>query len=99
VAALTPAQRRLYRAALQLFAETGVTRVGVSELAQAAGVARGTVYNNLSDPDELFSEVAGHLSAEMNERIALVVREISDPALRLAYGIRYFTRRTHEDPP
>jgi AcrR family transcriptional regulator len=99
VAALTAAQRRLYRAALQLFADTGVTRVGVSELAQAAGVARGTVYNNVSDLDGLFFEVAGHLSAEMNERIALVVKEIEDPALRLACGIRYFTRRAHEDPP
>lgn len=96
--ALTPAQRRLYRAALQLFAETGVTRVGVSELAQAAGVARGTVYNNVSNLDTLFSEVAGHLSAEMSGRIALVVREISDPALRLACGVRFFTRHAHEDP-
>lgn len=99
MAALTPAQRRLYKAALQLFAETGVTRVGVSELAQAAGVARGTVYNNIPDLDGLFFEVAGHLAAEMNERIALVIRGIEDPALRLACGIRYFTRRAHEDPP
>lgn len=98
MAALTPARRRLYRAALQLFAETGVTRVSVVELAQAAGVARGTVYNNVSDLDGLFFEVAGHLSSEMSERIAVVVREIDDPALRLAYGIRYFTRRAHEDP-
>lgn len=98
MSAPTPTQRRLYRAALKLFAETGATRVSVSELAQAAGVARGTVYNNLANPDELFSEVASHLSAEMSERIAPVVRQIDDPALRLACGIRYFTRRAQEDP-
>ena len=95
---LTTIQRRLYAAALQLFAERGVTQVNVSELAQAAGVARGTVYNNLSDLDGLFYEVAAQLSSDMNERIAAMVREIEDPALRLASGIRFFIRRAHEEP-
>lgn len=96
--ALTTAQRRLHKAALQLFAERGVTQVNVSELAQAAGVARGTVYNNLSNPDELFSEVATQLSADMNDRIAGSVRQLEDPARRLANGIRLFIRRAHEEP-
>ena len=95
---LTAAQRRLQRAALQLFAERGVTRVNVSELAEMAGMARGTVYNNLSDPDGLFTDVAAQLSAEMTERIAGSVGHLPDPAQRLANGIRYFTRRAHEDP-
>lgn len=97
--AITAAQRRLHRAALQLFAEKGVTRANVSELAEAAGVARGTIYNNLSDPDGLFAEVAGELAAEMSERIASDSVQVEDPAQRLANGIRYFARRTHEDPP
>jgi len=95
---LTAAQRRLQRAALQLFAEKGVTRVTVSELAEVAGMARGTVYNNVSDPDALFSQVAAQLSAEMTERIESSVGQIRDPALKLANGIRYFTKRAHEDP-
>lgn len=95
---LTAAQRRLQRAALQLFAERGVTRVNVSELAEAAGMARGTVYNNLADPDSLFTEVAAQLSAELSEQIAGSFRQIQDPAQRLANGIRYFTKRAHEDP-
>lgn len=95
---LTAAQRRLYAAALQLFAERGVTQVNVSELAQAAGVARGTVYNNVSDVDRLFSEVAAQLSSDMSEAIARTEREIEDPAARLAMGIRFFIRRAHEEP-
>ena len=58
MAALNPAQQRIHAAALKLFAERGVTQVNVSDLAQAAGVARGTIYNNLSNPDGLFEEVA-----------------------------------------
>lgn len=95
---LTAAQRRLQRAALKLFAEKGVTRVNVSELAEAAGMARGTVYNNLTDPDGLFTEVAAQLSSELSEQIAGSFLQIPDPAQRLANGIRYFTRRAHEDP-
>lgn len=95
---LTPAQRRLHKAALQLFAERGVSQINVGELAQAAGVARGTVYNNLTDIDGLFSDVATQLSSEMSERIAVGVRELADPAHRLADGIRFFARRAHEEP-
>lgn len=95
---LTVAQRRLQRAAMQLFAENGDTRVNVSELAKLAGMARGTVYNNLPQPERLFSEVAAQLSAELNEQIAASFCQIQDPAQRLANGIRYFTRRAHEDP-
>lgn len=95
---LSPARRRLYRAALQLFSERAVTRINASELAEAAGMARGTVYNNLSDLDSLFSEVATQLSAEMIERIESSTRHLADPAHKLANGIRYFTRRAHKDP-
>lgn len=95
---LTAAQRRLQRAALQLFAERDVTRVNVSELAEMAGMARGTVYNNLSDLDGLFTEVAAQLGAEMTERIAASVTQLQDPAQRLANGIGHFTKRAHEDP-
>jgi len=95
---LNAAQRRLHRAALQLFAERGVTRINASELAEVAGMARGTVYNNLSDLDNLFAQVAAQLSAEMTRRIESSVGKIQDPAQKLANGIRYFTKRAHEDP-
>jgi len=98
VSPLTPAQRRLHKAALQLFAERGVSQINVGELAQAAGVARGTVYNNLPDIDGLFSAVATQLSSEMSERIAVGVKALEDPACRLANGIRYYARRAHEEP-
>jgi AcrR family transcriptional regulator len=98
VSPLNAVQRRLYAAALQLFADRGVTQINVSELAQAAGVARGTVYNNVPNLDDLFYEVAARLSSDMNERIAGTVREIEDPAVRLSSGIRFFVRHAHEEP-
>lgn len=95
---LTAAKRRLYLAALQLFAEQGVTRINASELAEAAGMARGTVYNNLSDVDSLFSELAAQIGAEMIDRIESSMGQTQDPALKLANGIRHFTKRAHDEP-
>lgn len=95
---LNAAQRRLQRVAMELFAERGVTRLSVSELAQAAGIARGTIYNNLQDLDSLFFEVATQLADEMIELTANTSATCEDPAQRLADGIRSFVKRAHEDP-
>lgn len=95
---MNPAQRRIHRAALQLFAEKSIGQINVSELAKAAGVARGTVYNNLPSTDALFEEVASQLQGEMHQRIANSFDGVADPAQRLANGIRFFVRRAHEEP-
>jgi AcrR family transcriptional regulator len=92
------AEIRIHDAALRLFAERGGTQLTVSELADAAGVARGTVYNNVESPDSLFEQVAGKLAAEMQARIAASFGAIDDPALRLATGVRLFLKRAHDEP-
>lgn len=96
--ALTPAQLRIHESALRLFAERGVTQVNVKELAQAAGVARGTIYNNLPDPDNLFEAVAAQLAEDMNKRATDSFQDVTDPAMRTALGIRQYVRRAHEEP-
>ncbi len=95
---LNTAQRRIHEAALKLFAEKGSGEISVSELAAAAGVARGTIYNNLEAPDHLFQHVAAQLADEMDERIAASYVGIEDPAARTALGIRLYVRRAHEEP-
>jgi AcrR family transcriptional regulator len=70
----------------------------VSALADEAGIARGTVYNNVEAPEELFEQVAADLATEMHGRLALLLPELADPAERLATGIRCFLRRAHEEP-
>lgn len=95
---VTTARRRVQDAAMRLFAERGVTQVTVSELAEAAGVARGTVYNQGVDVDALFEQVATDLTAEMTTRIDATLARTRDPAERLALGIRLFVRRASEEP-
>lgn len=95
---LNPVQRRIHQAALRLFAEKGIAQVNISDLAQEAGVARGTIYNNVETIEKLFEQVASQLSAEMHQRVKKSFDDIADPAQRLANGIRFFIRRTHEEP-
>jgi AcrR family transcriptional regulator len=95
---ISPALARIHRAAMELFAEKGQTQVTVSELAQAAGIARGTVYNNVPSPETLFEAVSAQLAAEMNQRISAGFEDVIDPPQRLANGIRHYIRRAHEEP-
>lgn len=91
-------QAKINQTAMRLFAEKGSTQISVSELASAAGVARGTVYNNCAEPEQLFQGIVADLAREMHGRIARAAREITDPAQAVANGIRHFVRRAHEEP-
>ena len=83
---------------MRFFAERGTTHASVTELAHAAGLARGTIYNNVDNLDSLFEEVATALGDEMHARILASFESMDDPARRLACGIRFFVRRAHEEP-
>ncbi|MED5608987.1 TetR/AcrR family transcriptional regulator [Pseudomonas sp. JH-2] len=91
-------EKRIHDAAIRIFAERRMDEINVSELAQTAGVARGTIYKKLESVDSLFENVASQLAAEMNERVGLSAAPDLDPAQRLANGIRFYIRRAHEEP-
>lgn len=95
---LNPRKARIYRAAMQLFSEHGDPEVNVSELAAIAGVARGTIYNNIGDLNTLFTDVSSHVIAEMSARLGLALQGVVEPERRLAMAIRVFIRRSHDEP-
>jgi AcrR family transcriptional regulator len=89
---------KIHDAAVRLFTERGARDVSVSDLAHAAGVARGTIYNNIADPETLFDQVASNLLHDMHLRVSGSMQDVRDPASRIANGIRLFVRHTHEEP-
>lgn len=91
------ARGRIYQAALRLFGERGGEVITVSELADTAGIARGTIYNNIDAPDDLLGEVASALSREMLSRTEATMAGLEDPVERLSTGMRLFIRRAHEE--
>ena len=89
---------RIYQAAMQLFAEKGTQTISVSELAGRAGVARGTIYNNMTSLDNLFEDVASRLANQLAEAIVPLIETYDDPAERIAYGMKYALKHAHDDP-
>ncbi|MBO8186067.1 TetR/AcrR family transcriptional regulator [Streptomyces spirodelae] len=51
---------KLFQAAVTLIAEQGFSSTTVEEIAERAGVAKGTVYYNFSSKTELFEELLRH---------------------------------------
>ncbi|NWH08095.1 MAG: TetR/AcrR family transcriptional regulator [Alphaproteobacteria bacterium] len=89
---------RIQEAALRLYAERGSRAITVSELAETAGVSRGTIYNNVEHIDALYETVAAGLVHEMHLTVSAALFDTADPARRVATGVRMFLRRAHEEP-
>lgn len=88
----------IHRAALQLFAETGAEQLGVSELAEAAGFSRGTIYNNLDTPVIRYTDLSHVLAQELRSLVEDCFKETEDPAERIVIAIKAVIRRAHHEP-
>ncbi|MDK1475579.1 TetR/AcrR family transcriptional regulator [Streptomyces sp. 549] len=53
-------RQKLYEAAVTLIAEQGFSSTTVEQIAERAGVAKGTVYYNFASKNELFEELLRH---------------------------------------
>ena len=95
---MTTTDDRIVTAAVRLFVEKGTTQVTISELAQEANVARGTLYRNVGSMDDLFDRVVGEITADLHRRVSASFGAIGDSAARLATGIRMWVRYAHENP-
>src|SRR5271165_4341067 len=94
----TPTDQRINAAAVRLFTSKGTTQLTVSELAQEANVARGTLYRNVGSVEELFDRIVAEFSTDLHRRVAATFADIDDPAVRLATGVRLWVRYAHENP-
>src|SRR3984957_7102873 len=94
----TPTDRRINAAAVRLFTTKGTTQLTVSELAQEANVARGTLYRNVGSVGDLFNGIVAEVSADLDRRVAAPFAGIDDPAARVAPGLRLWVRYAHENP-
>jgi AcrR family transcriptional regulator len=72
--------RRLIEAAFHLFSEPrGYASVTVSEIAAAAGVAKGSVYRHFPSKEALFTAVVESLCSDTAKRFAGAVAELGGP--------------------
>lgn len=73
----------IYEAAIKIFSEKGYSKATVEEIAAAAGVAKGTLYYNFKNKEEIFK----YIIEEGMKRIQLKVEEnlgrVEDPIEKL----------------
>lgn len=65
-------KQRIERAAMELFVRQGIAETSIREVAKAAGVSQGAMYNHYVSKDELawqlFSQHFGAIGAELHRR-------------------------------
>ena len=89
---------RLLQGALPVFASHGVDASVIHLIIKNAGVSRGTFYNYFRTNEELFFAVAEKVSSELIHIVEPVVRLQSDPAARIACGVKLVVKLAKSYP-
>lgn len=89
----------LLDAAERLFAERGVTRTSLQDIAKAAGVTRGAVYWHFQDKAELFNAMMSRTTLPMEDTLKSIdtARE-ANPLAELKASMMDLMQRIAHDP-
>jgi len=105
LSALPRTQRRAERnraailsAAEALFGARGVEAVSIDEIAYAADLAKGTLYNHFADKDALAGEIARTARKDGEACVVAANHGLDDPVRRTVRGIIVFARFAQEKP-
>jgi AcrR family transcriptional regulator len=87
----------LIESAYRVFARKETDAVTIDDIIAEAGVARGTFYNYFQTREDVLRAVAASLSDVINQKIWAQYATISDPAERMAIGLRQFLHQAMRD--
>ncbi len=79
---------RLIQAAMEVFTAKGVDATVIEDLIEKAQVSRGTFYNYFRTTQEVMTAVLQEVGNELLSLVDLAIADRSDPAERLACGVR-----------
>jgi TetR/AcrR family fatty acid metabolism transcriptional regulator len=91
-------RRRIIDAAVEVFAEKGFFFARVSEIADAAGVADGTIYLYFKSKDDILISLFEEKMAEILARFVHELRELDDPEEKMRRYIVEHLRLVAEQP-
>ncbi len=89
---------RIVTAALRVFAAKGTDTPVIDDFIREAGVAHGTFYNYFTRTDQLLLAVSRSLEDDLMLSIEAEMRELRDPVVRLATGVRLWLGWARADP-
>lgn len=89
----------LLDAAEHLFAERGVSRTSLQDIAKAAGVTRGAVYWHFADKTELFNAMMARTTLPMEDTLKSIdTEQEAKPLVELKASMMDVMRRIAHDP-
>lgn len=91
-------RQRIIDAAVEVFAAKGFFGAKVSEIAEAAGVADGTIYLYFRSKDDILISLFEEKMGEMNRRFATLLGELKTPQAKLRRYIVEHLRMVAEQP-
>ncbi|MFD7731919.1 TetR/AcrR family transcriptional regulator [Kitasatospora phosalacinea] len=94
---LTTAKEHLVGCATRVVAEVGWSQASVTAVADAAGIAAGSVYQHFPSKAALAVEVFRRAAGREVEVLGEVLHGPGDPVERLARGVEVFARRALEN--
>ncbi len=81
---------QILSAAVQLFAEQGFRCTEVQQIADLAGLGKGTVYRFYPTKDELFQAAVDDVLQRLTARVDEAVRSVEDPLEHLRAGFKAY---------
>ena len=89
---------RLIEAAMEVFSSKGVDATVIEDLIEQAEVSRGTFYNYFRTTEEVMAAVLQAVGNELLSLVDLAIANRSDPAERLACGVRMVLQTARHFP-
>jgi len=91
-AAINPRAQRtrqaLIEAGFELLAERPIDAIAIDEVVARAGVAKGSFFNHFTDKPGFGNAIAEAVRRELESRVDAANAGVTDPALRIAGGMR-----------
>lgn len=92
------AGERILDAAEKAFAELGVARVGMSQIADFAGCSRGTLYRYFPDRDTLHHAFVRRFALEIGERVRAGLTQQTEPRARMTDAVLAALHEVRDNP-
>ncbi len=86
-------------AALNLFAQKGYAATSVEQIAESAGIGKGTVYEYFPSKEEIFVHAINNWIMNLINRMVEMTRDIEDPVERLKSFIEMVKDVVNADEP
>lgn len=95
----SPSVMKILSGALDAIADRGVRRLSMSDIIEASGVSRGTMYKYFSNKDDVLAAVSEYVCTGFENGIRAVAEESDEPMERFRNVMLFYSRYTNENSP